>query len=318
MPKVSIIIPVYNVEKYLKRCLDSVINQTLKDIEIICVNDASTDGSLAILNEYASKDKRIKLISLYENKGAGYARNIGIDHAIGDYIGFVDSDDYIDLDFYYLLYTKAIQNYAEVAKGSLLCRKNGDIDLDREAAYDNNRLIKENKAYFYHAFTSGIYLRNFLLSNQLYFPNFITFEDPNFSIKVVSKLKTIIIEDKACYYYCSNPSSVTKIINEKTYTDFIKSAKNILNYVEKENEEFKLIIYAYVFKQVERYCFSNKVSENLNKQMLDFYTKIYITYPKKELLVREYLKQQRAFTDSQILKLARKNLIDKRSIKNVK
>ena len=88
VPKVSVIIPVYNVEKYLRECLDSVINQTLKDIEIICVDDGSTDSSGKILDEYAQKDKRIKVIH-QENQGLGAAHNVGIDLAKGEYIGFV-------------------------------------------------------------------------------------------------------------------------------------------------------------------------------------------------------------------------------------
>ena len=94
MPKVSVIIPVYNTEKYLKKCLDSVCNQTLSDIEIICIDDCSTDNSLNILKEYTLKDNRIKLIEFKENKGAAVARNTGIDEAKGEYIGFIDSDDY--------------------------------------------------------------------------------------------------------------------------------------------------------------------------------------------------------------------------------
>ena len=103
-PKISVIIPVYNTEKYLRQCLDSVVNQTLKDIEIICINDGSTDNSLQILNEYASSDNRIKLINLIANKGVSFARNFGIRLSKGRYIGFVDSDDWIDLSFYENLY----------------------------------------------------------------------------------------------------------------------------------------------------------------------------------------------------------------------
>lgn len=95
MPKVSVIIPVYNVEKYLRECLDSVINQTLSDIEIICINDGSTDNSLGILKEYAEKDSRIKIIT-QENQGQGVARNNAIEAAQGEYLVFVDPDDFLD------------------------------------------------------------------------------------------------------------------------------------------------------------------------------------------------------------------------------
>lgn len=129
MSKVSVIIPVYNTEKFLRKCLDSVCNQTLQDIEIICINDCSTDGSLEILREYAGKDNRIKLIELFENGGAAKARNIGIDIAHGEYIGFVDSDDFVDLDFYEKLYNKAVETGADAVKGVYKYSENGFIEL---------------------------------------------------------------------------------------------------------------------------------------------------------------------------------------------
>lgn len=94
MAKVSVIIPVYNVEPYLKQCMDSVVGQTLKDIEIICVDDGSTDGSLDILKEYATEDSRIQIIE-QKNAGAGAARNNGMRHATGKYLSFLDSDDFL-------------------------------------------------------------------------------------------------------------------------------------------------------------------------------------------------------------------------------
>ena len=99
-PKVSVIIPAYNVAPYLPRCLDSLLNQTLHDIEIICIDDKSTDNSLEVLREYEQKDKRIKVISLKKNSGAPTARNAGIDAAPGEFMGFVDADDYVEDNFF--------------------------------------------------------------------------------------------------------------------------------------------------------------------------------------------------------------------------
>ena len=107
--KVSVIVPVFNVESYLNESLDSILNQTLKDIEIICINDGSTDNSLDILETYSKKDKRIKIISK-ENEGQGVARNVGLDNAQGEYISFVDSDDFIKRDMLEKLYNKAENN----------------------------------------------------------------------------------------------------------------------------------------------------------------------------------------------------------------
>ena len=112
-PKVSVIVPVYNVEKYLKRCLESLINQRFKDIEIICINDGSTDNSSDILKEYEKKDTRIKIIN-QNNRGLSGARNSGIDIANGEYILFVDSDDWINLDMIKDMYEQANSNKCDV------------------------------------------------------------------------------------------------------------------------------------------------------------------------------------------------------------
>lgn len=96
MEKVSVIIPIYNVGLYIRKCLDSIVNQTLKNIEIICINDGSTDNSIGIVEEYAKLDNRIKVIDFKENKGVSIARNTGINQANGEYISFIDPDDFID------------------------------------------------------------------------------------------------------------------------------------------------------------------------------------------------------------------------------
>ena len=112
-PLVSVLIPVYNVEKYLSRCLDSLINQTLTDIEIICVNDGSTDGSLKILKQYQEKDNRIVIVDK-KNGGLPSARNAGLDRARGQYVGFVDSDDYVEPSMFETLYKTAKKKNSEV------------------------------------------------------------------------------------------------------------------------------------------------------------------------------------------------------------
>lgn len=115
--KVSIVIPIYNVERYLRQCLDSVVNQTLKEIEIICVDDGSTDSSPEIIAEYASKDPRIKVITK-PNSGYGNSMNRGFDAACGEYIGIVESDDYAELNMFECLYKVASENKLDVVKSS--------------------------------------------------------------------------------------------------------------------------------------------------------------------------------------------------------
>lgn len=114
-PKISVVIPCYNVEKYLHQCLDSVVNQTLKDIEIICVNDGSKDSTLSIIQEYAAQDNRIKIIDK-PNGGYGESMNRGFDLATGEYLGIIESDDYADLDMFEKLYACAKEHDLDVVK----------------------------------------------------------------------------------------------------------------------------------------------------------------------------------------------------------
>ena len=113
-PKLSVIVSVYNTEKYIEKCLDSLLNQTYKNIEIVVINDCSTDNSLRILKKYAKKYDNIKLLENKENKGLSYSRNIGLDNASGDYIGYIDSDDYIDSDYYEKMMKAIIKEKSDI------------------------------------------------------------------------------------------------------------------------------------------------------------------------------------------------------------
>ena len=115
MPKVSVVLPIYNVEQYLRECLDTVVNQTLKDIEIICVNDGSTDNSLKIIKEFAEKDSRIKIIDK-DNSGYGHSMNVGIDAATGEYLGIVEPDDFVSLNMFEELAAVADRVKADIVK----------------------------------------------------------------------------------------------------------------------------------------------------------------------------------------------------------
>lgn len=112
-PKVSIVVPVYKVEEYIDRCLDSLLNQTLKDIEIILVDDGSPDNCPKICDEYAQKDARVRVVHK-QNEGLGYARNSGMEVAVGEYIAFVDSDDFVDIRMFEELYDVARGNDSDV------------------------------------------------------------------------------------------------------------------------------------------------------------------------------------------------------------
>ena len=173
MPRISIVIPVYNTEQYLKECLDSLIRQTMRDIELICVNDGSTDGSRAILAEYAEKDERIRLID-QPNSGYGRAMNTGIDQAAGEYIGIVEPDDYVSLTMFEDLYSVAATDDLDLVKADYLRFVSNLKAETRTFKYthlsdrqeDYRRVFKprdEKGSFFFVMNTwSGIYRKDFL------------------------------------------------------------------------------------------------------------------------------------------------------------
>ena len=262
MPKVSVIIPVYNTEKFLRKCLDSVCNQTLQDIEIICINDCSTDGSLEILREYAGKDNRIKLIELLENCGAAKARNIGIDIAEGEYLGFVDSDDFIDLDFYKKLYGKAKETDADAVKGKLYLYDINTNKVYLEAWIDINDSVKKNKANFYFTFTTAIYKSSLIKEYNIRFlEGLIHFEDPYFTINAATHYNKLEVIDDAKYYYINNPNSTSrKKITKEHVKSIVCSADIVLDLLNNTNiDKFHYrIVFNFVVNQL--LCWCNKVN----------------------------------------------------------
>ena len=211
--KLSIVIPVYNVEKYLSKNLDSLINQTYHNIEIICVNDGSTDGSLDILNAYKNIDERIKIIN-NKNHGVSYSRNVGIDYSTGDYIAFVDGDDYVDEDYAFCL-LKLIDDQG-INMGISL---NHHIDDDFEQ--EKNLWIKKassleiiNNIYMnriYMAVWNKIYSLKFLHDYNIKFDETLWYaEGMHFNIQCLVKCKNVCIGNKRIYHYRSNPNSAMR------------------------------------------------------------------------------------------------------------
>lgn len=199
MPKISIIIPVYNTSEYLSRCLDSICTQTFHDIEIICVNDCSIDNSLSILYSFYNHDSRIKIINFEKNCGPGAARNAGLLASKGEYIGFVDSDDKISPNFCEKLYSKAISTQSDIVCGGMeQYRLNGKIITDKE----KKEYIKKNKAFFCSGFTTAIYNTNMLHKFKIKFKEGIPrAEDAAFLLKSVSVCNHIAVVNDTIYYY---------------------------------------------------------------------------------------------------------------------
>lgn len=212
MAKVSIIIPVYNVESYLRRCLDSVVNQTLKDIEIILVNDGSTDGSLAICEEYAKNDDRIKIVTR-KNGGLSAARNTGLEHATSEYIGFIDSDDWVDTNFFEELYKTATENDCDIAFGDIVRKgeKKHKIRLNIQKV-EIAETFEDKLALAQGIKNPGVWNKIYkrYLFDNLRFEEGIYYEDGEFTIKVMHKCNKVASVPNIYYYYFVNPTSIVK------------------------------------------------------------------------------------------------------------
>ena len=232
--KISVIVPVFNVEDYLNYSLDSILNQTLEDIEVICVDDGSTDNSLNILKDYAKKDERIKIISK-ENEGQGTARNVGIDNAQGEFIAFVDSDDFIDKNMFEKLYNESVN-------------KNLDLVMCKVSSFDNEtHEINDNLWYYslkcFNGFKKDVfnnqdtkkfthlisvtpynklYRNSFIQKNSIRFPDKYIFEDEVFFYNVYLKSKRISLVNENLYYYRTNRAGST-VSNDsnKDYSDVV-------------------------------------------------------------------------------------------------
>ena len=229
IPSVSIVVPVHDAAATLPRCLDSLCGQTLREIEIICVDDASSDGSNLVLSQYAVRDGRVRAIRLEKNVGVGMARNVGIEIARGECVGFVDADDFVAADFYGRLFRAARTAEADVAKGTiLLCSPDAKCER-REPVWDANGRIKRNKAYFSIGFTSAVYNRKFLNGYEIRFPErLIHFEDPPFAIASALNCRHIALDDDAFYYYVENPLSASRNPTMRHIEDHLAATRLML------------------------------------------------------------------------------------------
>lgn len=258
--KVSIIIPVYNMEQYISECLDSVMNQSLKDIEIICIDDCSTDSSAIIINEFKSKDRRIRYFKLDNNSGSGAARNAGISNANGQFTIFLDPDD-----FYYnntvleILYTKAIENNVNIVAGNMLIY---DVPTQTKSIFIPSLHFEEEKLYSYQkeypscfGYQSFLFKTSLLIDNNLYFPNYLRRQDPVFLLNVMLKNDTFYGINDFVYVYRIFHKEINW--NTRKKNDFLSSCiynftilrnYNLPNHFLSELNEFRYLISQNVFE----------------------------------------------------------------------
>ena len=242
MFKVSVIIPVYNTEKYLDDCLKSVVNQTLKEIEIILVNDGSTDSSLEIMERY-KKDypDRIQLISK-ENGGQATARNMAIPMCRGEYIGFVDSDDYIEPTMYERMYEKAIGISADYVECDYVNVKINDKgEQERIADYGSRvREYSSKKDMFIDPMLAPwnkMYRRELLQQGTVIFPEGLIYEDTAFCLKAISLVDTYVYVPEKFVVHFYRGGSTMNINKSYKVADIFKVLKDVIDYY-KQNDIF--------------------------------------------------------------------------------
>ena len=231
VPKVSIIIPIYNVEKYVEQCIKSVVEQTLGDIEIICIDDCSTDNSISIVESYANHDSRIKIIRHEVNKGLGIARNTGINSSSGDYIFFLDSDDYILPDTLEKLYTKIRTVHSDIVTIRAKAFPDEDLEEIKNRAEISNQWLDKFVADKYYVTLDNyietteklnctvwgkLYSKDFIQNNHLRFiEKKIMHEDNGFWLKVCSCFPVITYMEDLGLMYRIRRGAITDIINQR-------------------------------------------------------------------------------------------------------
>lgn len=284
-PKISIIIPAFNEEKNISRCLDSVLNQTFTDFEVICIDDGSSDSTFEIIRNYSKKDSRI--ISLNNpQKGVSSARNFGIDNSKGDYIGFVDSDDFIQPQMYEFLYKAVTENNCDFSvckyeKSSLPTKKSFDYKClpfiaDKYVNSFDNDFNLNNELIFSSACTKLI-SKKFL--DCIRFKNFRIGEDTVFNSELLFKNGKSVLVDATLYTYYVNQQSVsfTELWNEKWF-DLLETRFISYEYLKENNHILSSFYLERGMKLLLSYRFNIKNTKNENKfkNPIKLYFKKYI------------------------------------------
>lgn len=307
MKRLSVIIPCYNVQEYLSKCIDSVIDNELDDIEIILVNDGSKDDTLKIIKEYKKKCKDIIKIVDQENQGLSMARNAGIEVSTGEYITFLDSDDYVDSKMYSTMLDKAYEsNFDLVVCGVKMLYSDYELNVNSGVVKDCNSKeeVKEVMYNFYPAACNKLYKREVI--GDLRFKKGVWFEDVEFMYRLLPHVKSIGIVNEYYYYYLQREGSITYVYNSKLY-DFLYNLDGVVEYYKengfyeeyKEELEYTYVRYLYatfikrLAKMKDKKEFKkgvNAVQKAVNENFPEYKKNKYLSYSKKGLYLKYFNK----------------------------
>jgi glycosyltransferase involved in cell wall biosynthesis len=231
MPKVSIIVPVYNTEKYLEKCLTSLVNQSLEDIEIIIVNDGSTDNSEKIINKFKTNYPNKIIYFKKENGGLSDARNFAIPYVSSEYVGFVDSDDFVELDMFEKLYNLAIEKKLDLVE----CNFNWEYPNKIKTDYGINYLGKKDFFLFGRVMVCNkLFKTSIIKENNITFPKSLNYEDIEFFYTLIPSINNYYLLNDSLYHYMQRDNSIINNQNKKTADIFI-ILNNIINFYKKNN-----------------------------------------------------------------------------------
>lgn len=290
MKKVSVIVPVYNTAKYLRRCLDSLVMQTLKDIEIIVIEDKSKDNANEILKEYEEKyEDKIKVFHNKTNKGIGYNRNFGIKKATGKYISFIDSDDWTNETMYEKMYEKAIKDNLDlvVCKFHKMLEKDDDlieIEPDFKIPYFKNTSLKDNPNLLLDinlAPWNKLYKKELL--DDIRFPEDLKYEDAIVVVKALARAKKIGIVDEKLNYYLVRSKSETTSMDKRVF-DILTITKEIIEELKSHDyyNDIKKYVEAMTIRNLFRYTIQQKYQKDKkikNKFIDDVFTFLNKEFP---------------------------------------
>lgn len=232
MIKISVIIPVYNVEKYLRECLDSVLSQTLKEIEIICVDDGSTDCSYDILKEYGKKYRNI-IVLHQENQGSGPARNKGMEQAVGKYFCFMDADDYyVQRQALEKLFTVAEENNVLVCGGNMIAVSDDEKKREKDWFSKKERKSFKDDGCIY-GYTRYIFRSEIILKNHITFPRYRRYQDPPFLLNAMVHAQEFYSVDEVIYAHRKKHKEVN--FNFEVTLDLLKAIKDCFKTSQENN-----------------------------------------------------------------------------------